>query len=52
LIVLAGAATGGYFYWFAGDEEVKTVVKSKPVIDKKPVAATKTKGSDKKPRRW
>ena len=52
LIILAGAATGGYFYWFAGDEEIQTVVKSKPETDKKSATATKTKGSAKKPRRW
>lgn len=27
LIILAGIATGGYFYWFAGPEEVTTTVK-------------------------
>ena len=52
LIVLAGAATGGYFYWFAGDEETQEAVKPKTEATKKPVAGAKTKGSDKKPRRW
>lgn len=27
LIILAGIATGGYFYWFSGPEEVTTTVK-------------------------
>ncbi len=33
LIVLAGIATGGYFYWFSGPEEVTTTVT--PSSDKK-----------------
>ena len=52
LIVLAGAATGGYFYWFAGDEETQEAVKPKTEATKKPVAGAKTKAPDKKPRRW
>lgn len=52
LILLAGAATGGYFYWFAGDEEVQTIVKSKPKIDKKPTSESGKDKSSKKPRRW
>lgn len=53
LIILAGAATGGYFYWFAGEEEVETKVKSKPEVEKKEIAKPKVKDtSSKKPRRW
>lgn len=53
LIILAGAATGGYFYWFAGEEEAETKVKSKPEVEKKEIVKPKTKdSSSKKPRRW
>ena len=34
LIILAGIATGGYFYWFSGPEEVTTTVKSEKEEDK------------------
>lgn len=33
LIILAGIATGGYFYWFSGPEEVTTSVKSESEKD-------------------
>jgi hypothetical protein len=60
LIILAGAATGGYFYWFAGEDEMEektkksnaTVTvkeKSKNQIEKKGESQSK---SSKKPRRW
>ena len=58
LIVLAGAATGGYFYWFAGEEEVKAVVKTPAKEEKKEkvetIVKTKqpTKKSNKKAKRW
>ena len=55
LIILAGAATGGYFYWFAGKEEIEEI--SKPV--KKTVSAKIVKSAvrapkknNKKARRW
>lgn len=60
LIILAGAATGGYFYWFAGEDEMEektkkansTVTvkeKSKSQPDKKSESQSK---SGKKSRRW
>ena len=57
LIVLAGAATGGYFYWFAGEDEVKAIVKEpKKVQSEKVVTSVKSKQSgqktDKKSKRW
>ncbi len=56
LIILAGAATGGYFYWFSGEEEIKT----SSIEDKKTSAKVETtiraksnsKKSNKKPKRW
>lgn len=64
LIILAGAATGGYFYWFSGEEEIETVVHA-PKKDEKaekqkkatPVANTvkktnKTGNTNKKIKRW
>lgn len=62
LIILAGAATGGYFYWF-NDEEVITEVKQvkkevkKEVITKKvekiaPTPPAKAKKPNKKSKRW
>ncbi len=58
LIVLAGAVTGGYFYWFAGKEEVEkrtpkgTKEKVKVVVrDKKESKKNKTKPG-KKQNRW
>lgn len=51
LIILAGAATGGYFYWFAGEEEEKE--KTKPAPKKAKVSVKqKEKSSKKKYRRW
>ena len=54
LIILAGAATGGYFYWFSGVEEVKAVVKEPKKIsrvgDKK--SDTKKITPSKKTKRW
>lgn len=56
LIILAGAATGGYFYWFNGEEEIKPVAKTAKKIEKKPETkkTTKTikKSSAKKAKRW
>lgn len=53
LIILAGAATGGYFYWFSGEDEVETKVKTKPEVEKKETTKPKAKNSSsKKPRRW
>ena len=51
LIVLAGAATGGYFYWFSGEEEIEEATEVK---EKKPAKATPKKETPapKKPRRW
>ena len=51
LIILAGAATGGYFYWFAGEEDGKN--KEKPEPKKTPAPAKKKeKSTKKKYRRW
>ncbi len=61
LIVLAGAVTGGYFYWYAGREELavatnKDVKKIKKMAQPtKPVTVTvkeKSKTPKKKPNRW
>lgn len=57
LIVLAGAATGGYFYWFAGEDEVKSVVREpKKTTSEKVITSTKSKQSGQKPnkksKRW
>jgi hypothetical protein len=55
LIVLAGAVTGGYFYWFAGKDDVRTKVREKTVVAPKKVATKKvekTKKSPKKTNRW
>lgn len=57
LIILAGAATGGYFYWFNGEEEVKAVaVEPKKTGVKKEENVVKTtvrdKNSQKKQKRW
>jgi hypothetical protein len=53
LIILAGAATGGYFYWFSGEEEAETKIKTRPEVEKKEIIKPKTKdSSSKKPRRW
>jgi len=52
LIILAGAATGGYFYWFADEEEIETKVREskKPAKSSAPKKSNKSKGSSK--RRW
>jgi hypothetical protein len=59
LIVLAGAATGGYFYWFAGKEdlpvELKKVEKKEiqKEIKKEDITVTvKSKKDPKKTKRW
>jgi len=59
LIILAGAATGGYFYWFAGEDEVSAVVKEpkKEAKTEKIVTSSKINRSDnkkpvKKAKRW
>lgn len=57
LIIFAGAATGGYFYWFAGkEEEAKTEDKTKIETpkDEKVAVTVKSKEtkSNKKPKRW
>lgn len=57
LIILAGAATGGYFYWFNGEEEVNAVVRESK---KQSVAPKQTKEkvipknvkNNKKSKRW
>jgi len=52
LIVLAGIATGGYFYWFSGPEEVTTAVT--PSTEKKADEKTETKAesADDADKRW
>ncbi|MEK7096593.1 MAG: hypothetical protein AAB881_01425, partial [Patescibacteria group bacterium] len=58
LILLTGAATGGYFYWFSGEDEVETTVKQakseiKEVV--KPKTKPKVKAvikPDKRSKRW
>lgn len=55
LIILAGAATGGYFYWFSGDEEVAESVQEKKKTPNKPSVSVRTKHSkkpNKKAKRW
>lgn len=55
LIVLAGAATGGYFYWFAGKEEMPAESKKSEIkeIKKDNVAVRVTsKKQQKKTKRW
>lgn len=58
LIILAGAATGGYFYWFAGEDEVQAVVKEPKKEEKseKFETSVKTKQTNNKPnkksKRW
>jgi hypothetical protein len=53
LIVLAGAATGGYFYWFSGEEDIDEAIEE--VKERKPAApkrAAKKPAPVKKSRRW
>lgn len=64
LIILAGAVTGGYFYWFVGKDEIETAPKTKQNSSEKEVGAkvvvrkkeeTKKNNSakkNKKPNRW
>jgi|GEM_PF-4504590 len=55
LIILAGAATGGYFYWFAGKEEIEEATKpiKKATAQKIVKSAVRApKKSNKKARRW
>ena len=61
LIILAGAATGGYFYWFAGKEELAVAtnkdVKKVNSLSENTKEATvtvrdKPKSGNKKPNRW
>jgi|GEM_PF-2354171 len=62
LIVLAGAVTGGYFYWFAGKDEIeqaeKDIKKIKKITksDSKVTTTVRTRkkksGNSKKPNRW
>jgi len=57
LIILAGAATGGYFYWFNGEEEVNAVVRESkkqtvtPKQTKEKVMPKNVKNT-KKSKRW
>lgn len=54
LILLAGAITGGYFYWFNGEDEVTTVI-NEPKKEKKtivPQNVSKSKKPNKKSKRW
>ena len=56
LIILAGAATGGYFYWFNGGEEIETEVrtpKKETKISESSQKSSSTKNKrNKKSRRW
>lgn len=59
LIILAGAATGGYFYWFAGDEEEdrdrsqnRAKQKTAPAPIKTAAKKPAAKAATKKPKRW
>jgi len=49
LIILAGIATGGYFYWFSGPEEVTTTVSDAPSTEKAKEEEKKDEDVDK---RW
>jgi hypothetical protein len=57
LIILAGAATGGYFYWFSGEDEIKKTapVAVKKTTEKAQVTVTQKpapKKKNKKSKRW
>lgn len=56
LILFAGAATGGYFYWFAGKDEETNEKAPISKIEKKSEAKvtvrTKSSDSNKKSKRW
>lgn len=61
LIILAGAVTGGYFYWFAGREELALTTNkdvrqvnslSKNAKETTVTVRDKPKSGDKKPNRW
>jgi len=59
LILLAGAATGGYFYWFNGEDEVQAVVRepkkelsSVKTADDKGKKEIKKPNNQKKQKRW
>lgn len=60
LIVLAGAATGGYFFWFGSEEELETAtsVPAKPAVRENnikklpPAVAKKKQPNQKKVKRW
>lgn len=61
LIILAGAVTGGYFYWFAGREELALATNkdvrqvnslSKNAKETTVTVRDKPKSGDKKPNRW
>lgn len=56
LILFAGAATGGYFYWFAGKEDDREgenkPSKTENKSDTKVTVKTKTSVSKKKSKRW
>lgn len=49
LIILAGIATGGYFYWFSGPEEVTTSVTEADTIKKE---KTEEKNEEDVDKRW
>lgn len=52
LILLAGAATGGYFYWFSGEDEVSAVVREKKEIKSTPLKESTKSKANKKSKRW
>lgn len=56
LIILAGAATGGYFYWFSGEDEVNAATKepkkASKAVEEKKITQKPRANQGKKSKRW